>query len=1120
MLSRFRRPRLENLERRHLLTLIAPDLWYWPAGDQFTVRRDEAEPIELNVFFPFSDGIRPAVDVASPDGWGGESSLIEAAQSQHGLVKVAPRGQSILYQPDPGFVGIDLVTLTLAQDDVNADGQTAAGVEADELTKTIAVNVVEPLLAVDDWFAVDVGGQLKILDVLSNDIRNARYIGQEPILTLQEFRSDSGGEIAIDDDQTHLIYTPAAGFEGIETIVYTAIDQDGYTLEGTAQVRVDGQQRDALWPEQLQQQLVQQAVQRHQYSFGVAEFDQHERRIHFDFLDLAPGADPTVAIAEFDNAAENVSGTNNQIAEVDESDRVKTDGEFLYVLSSPDHDNWREWDFFPWFGLPRGFAPIPEPDGENLLTVVDVRQPDAPRIVSRQLFQDRVLSLDLEGDRLTVLSQRERQTVVTTLDVSDPQAIQTVWTTVVDGQFKQARRAGESLYVFTDQFGVQFPDLETKCDDTDEFCFFETGDQYLQRVRDSLVEFVFPSQQVFDAAGNPDTDVPSMLVDPLDVGIPDYQGRLNIITFDTSSEIGGASDWDISQSGQHVLVTPTSIYVTRTDHRSSHSFEDELPILIDVPERPLISTAIERFAITDDGTVDLSASGAVPGVLNNSFSLDEHDGLLRIATENSWWSVSDDDDGTNVYVLQQSDEAFELLGGATNLAPGEQVYAVRFAGDRGYVVTFRRVDPLFVIDLSEPTAPQILGQLKTPGYSQYLHIISEDHLFGVGRDADEENGLYDGLIVSLFNVSDPSEPVVQDRYEFAGGRSTFSPFAEDSPWDLRDHHAISYFPESGILALPIYSKIHPWNIEDSDPIFDSPEQSAVRTLRIDTDTGIEELDSIEFDSRADRTVRIGEHLYSLSNQELKVTHLLQPDGVVASLVFERNGTDDFVDTEVGSPVTIDVTDNDGVGEDVQILGATLLDGEGQVDVVDGKRIRFTPTSRSLVNHRIRYTARDAAGTLIDAFATVDPDIDWQNHELTLDVNRDGKRSALDALNVINWLQRYGGGDSEEIERQIGNADAVQLFYFDTTGDGMLSARDALLIINDMIEEVLLATGDDIDNSIDQIIASSFSDPGIQGEGEKLASFDSPGLTAHEAIDVVIAERAGSEDDSSSELLPL
>ncbi len=1117
MLLRPRRRRLkvENLERRHLLTTVAPDLIYWPSGDQFTVRRDEAEPVELHLNFGF-DAWRPILKPES------DLATIDSIDSANGSAKIAPGGRSILYQPPAGFLGIDIITVTLRTADEAevrpVDGGATAdtlipdiddGGDADSINRQIAINVVEPLLAVDDWFETQVNGQPIELDVLANDIRNAQYIGDQPVLKVQEYRGDSGGMIAMDQDHVLLMYTPAADFEGVETIVYTAVDDDGYTVEGRAQVRVANGQRDTLWPEQLQQQLTQKAIYHHRYSFGAAAYPGHDGRYYFAFED---------GLALANAGPPDASTTNNQIAEVDESDRVKTDGEFLYVLSSPNQSDWFGWDILPWIEMPREFAPIPEPRGENLLTIIDLRQPDAPLIVSRQLFEDRVLSLDLQGNRLTVFSQRELQTVVTTLDVSDRQTIRTVWTTVVDGRFKQARRVGERLYVFTDEHGINIPPLETICDDGEEFCFYETGQKYLLRVADSLIESVFPSQQVFDANGDKVDDVPSMLVDPLEAGVPDYYGRLNVITFDTTGNVGGAIDWDISAAGEHVLVTPASIYVTRTDYQSSHSFPIGLPIFTDIPERPSISTQIERFAIEDDGTVKSSAVGAVPGVLNNSFSLDEHDGLLRIATEKSWWSVSADDDGTNIYVLTQTGDAFEVIGGVNGLAPGEQIYAVRFAGNRGYVVTFRRVDPLFVVDLSEPTAPQVLGELKTPGYSQYLHVIDENHLIGIGRDADQQTGLYQGLIVSLFNVSDPVNPLVQDRYEFEGGRTTFSPFAEDNPWDLRDHHAISYFAESGILALPIYSKHNHWVEQGDQPIFESPQQSAVRTLRIDRVNGIEELDSIPFDSRADRTVRIGEHLYSLSNEELKVTHLLKPDGVIASLKFERSGKDDFVDTEVGDPVTIDVTDNDGVGNEVEILDARLLEGEGEV-VVDGKRIRFTPSSRSLSQHRIRYTARDAAGTLIDAIATVDPDLQWQNRQETLDVNNDGKRSALDALIIINWVDRYGTVDSEDVERQIGDADSTKLYYFDTSGDGTLSTRDALLIINDLTHEVLVTVtpiGNPSEPADPETEPPDFVDQGIQPEAEKVAAFDAPAVTQHEAIDLAIADFAQEDGNDSDE----
>ena len=521
--------------------------------------------------------------------------------------------------------------------------------------------------------------------------------------------------------------------------------------------------------------------------------------------------------------------------------------------------------------------------------------------------------------------------------------------------------------------------------------------------------------------------------------------------------------------------------MTNTDYQSNRRFDEENE-LIGIPVEPTIATEIQRYAIEEDGTVSESASGLVPGTLKNSFSIDEYDGSLRIATENSWGTG---DRGTSVYVLQQSESDLKTIGGVTGLAPGESVYAVRFAGDRGYVVTFRRVDPLFVIDLSEPTAPTVEGELKIPGYSQYLHVLSEDHVLGVGRDADEETGLYEGLTVSLFNVSDPADPTLQDRYLFDGGRSTFSPFAEDNPWDLVDHHAISYFAGEGILALPFYSKEY-WR-DEPGRIFESPEQSAVRTFRIDPVDGISVIDTIEFDSRADRALRVGDLLYSMSPEELKVSHLTQPDGVIAELSFERDGADDFVDMPVGEDVLIDVLDNDGIGEDiVEILAATLVEGVGEVEILEDERIKFTSTDQGLTPRRVHYTAKDAAGTLIDAVATIDPDLVWQNARNRLDINDDGKTSPRDALNIINLIDEYGFNSTEELETLYATADGLEHYYADTTGDQRVTPGDALKII-DWLAEAHRQDAKIVPFELDQPFDLAVADVGDLNEADLLLS---------------------------------
>ncbi len=170
---------------------------------------------------------------------------------------------------------------------------------------------------------------------------------------------------------------------------------------------------------------------------------------------------------------------------------------------------------------------------------------------------------------------------------------------------------------------------------------------------------------------------------------------------------------------------------------------------------------IAKFAV-DEGKIGYAGTGQVKGSLNNQFSMDEQDGFLRVAT-----TVWDNESKNNLYVL---DENMNVCGSVLGFAPTERIYSVRFMGDRGYVVTFRQTDPLFVFDLSDPTAPKITGELKVPGFSSYLHPVTENILLGVGNDVQD---LYikdgsgkevvvgqrtGGLKLSLFDVSDMGKP--------------------------------------------------------------------------------------------------------------------------------------------------------------------------------------------------------------------------------------------------------------------------------------------------------------------------------------------------------------------------
>jgi inhibitor of cysteine peptidase len=196
-------------------------------------------------------------------------------------------------------------------------------------------------------------------------------------------------------------------------------------------------------------------------------------------------------------------------------------------------------------------------------------------------------------------------------------------------------------------------------------------------------------------------------------------------------------------------------------------------------------------------SIEYAASGSVPGYVLNQFSMDEYSGYFRIATTGSSWRLfSGGGAQNNVYVLDMN---LKVVGSIEDLAPGETIYSARFVGKRGYLVTFKKIDPLFVIDLENPTSPSVLGYLKVTGYSGYLQPYDETHLLGIGKEtvAAEEGDFawYQGVKISLFDVADVEHPVEIGKYEI-GDRGTDSPV-------LSNHKALLFDRARNLLVLPV-----------------------------------------------------------------------------------------------------------------------------------------------------------------------------------------------------------------------------------------------------------------------------------------------------------------------------
>lgn len=214
-------------------------------------------------------------------------------------------------------------------------------------------------------------------------------------------------------------------------------------------------------------------------------------------------------------------------------------------------------------------------------------------------------------------------------------------------------------------------------------------------------------------------------------------------------------------------------------------------------------TVVHKLS-ADNGAIEIKNTGKVPGHVNNQFSMDENRNVFRIATTVSpRWSWHWKDRSESVNMVYALDSSMNTIGKLEDLAEGEQIYSTRFMGDRLYMVTFKQVDPFFVIDLSDPANPKSLGKLKIPGFSRYLHPYDENMIIGIGRNATE-HGIIRGLKISLFDVSDPANPIETASYVSNEKYSQSSAEYE--------HHAFLFSKEKELLVIPVYS--YDWKAND------------------------------------------------------------------------------------------------------------------------------------------------------------------------------------------------------------------------------------------------------------------------------------------------------------------
>ncbi len=462
------------------------------------------------------------------------------------------------------------------------------------------------------------------------------------------------------------------------------------------------------------------------------------------------------------NSTADHSTTNNQVEGIDEADLVKTDGDYIYSTLGnskvviTDIRDPKKMKKAAEINMEEGFYPSQLFLHEQTLIVLGAKYEPYP--------------YDEKADA-RILPMMNGMTMLRFYSVENPEKPKLIREVGAEGYLNGARKTGDLLYVVTN---VQ-----------PNFWIMEEldGDLLRPSVLDSTEGEQPQPIDYKDIAILPGAMEPSYSV---------------ITAIDLSSPVDNkVVTKGYLGSSEQLYMSKENLYLTATSYETSTSPDATSSSMIWNPG----NANSELFKFTLDGTnVKFHSSAKLKGHLLNQFSMDEHDSHFRVVTtEGNMWDEKNPSKN-HLFIL---DEKLNVTGSVEGLAKGERIYSARFMGDKAYMVTFRETDPLFVIDVADPAAPKVLGELKIPGFSNYLHPIDENHLIGFGYETVAEKNptggepfiLTMGMKVSLFDVTDFENPKEKDT-EIIGGRGTYSPIQYD-------HKALFQHKERNLYGFPV-----------------------------------------------------------------------------------------------------------------------------------------------------------------------------------------------------------------------------------------------------------------------------------------------------------------------------
>lgn len=491
------------------------------------------------------------------------------------------------------------------------------------------------------------------------------------------------------------------------------------------------------------------------------------------------------------------SSTNVQVAGVDEPDIIKTDGtRILAVAQGRLHYVDVSGDQPRYLGSVDLTSETAWGWGQEIFI-----RGDRAMVFSTSHSEGLapVAASDLEGAHVIaedVIFRGNPVALIQEIDLSDPAAMEVVSELRVEGSYLSARSVGDVVWMSMSSYPAQFqfvypagPAAEAAAEAANKEIAATAGlGAWLPAYR-------------FDGPGGTRA---GLLPECEQLYTPaEFDGFtvLSVLSFNLDEPLGTGDAASVLADGHTLYGSGQSLYLASSTPVWAEPVVNGDSISISAPTE--WTTVMHKFSVSTDGPARYEASGTVDGHLLNQFSMDEHNGYFRVATTiGEPWDTETSE--SQVVVLEQQGRRLAEVGRVGDLGRGERIFSVRFAGDIGYVVTFRQVDPLYVINLADPTAPWVAGELKIPGFSTYLHPIGDGLLIGVGQDADD-TGRTRGTKVSLFDVSNPAAPAELDVIVFADAHS-------EAEWD---HRAFLYWSPEEMVAIPLTR----YNYDDSDESF-------------------------------------------------------------------------------------------------------------------------------------------------------------------------------------------------------------------------------------------------------------------------------------------------------------